>query len=65
MTTVQTCTVHLIRASMRYVNYKDRREVAAQLKPVYTAVNENTAMLALEAFAASDLGKKYPAAVAT
>ena len=64
MTTVQTCTVHLIRASMRYVNYKDRREVAAQLKPVYTAVNEEAAMLALEAFAASDLGRKYPAAVA-
>ncbi len=62
---VQTCVVHLIRASMRFVNYKDRRAVAAGLKPVYTAVNEDTALAALEAFEASDLGRKYPATGAT
>lgn len=64
-TTVQTCVVHLIRASMRFVNYKDRRPVAAALKPIYTAVNEDAANAALDAFAASDLGRKYPATVAT
>ncbi len=64
-TVVQTCTVHLIRASMRFVNYKDRRAVAAGLKHIYTAVNEDTALAALEVFEASDIGKKYPATAAT
>ena len=64
-TVVQTCVVHLIRASMRFVNYKDRRAVAAALKHIYTAVNEDTAAAALEVFEVSDLGKKYPATVAT
>ena len=63
--TVPTCTVHLIRASMRFVSYKDRRAVAAALKPVYTAANEQAARAALDAFAASDLGIRYPATVAT
>lgn len=62
---VQTCVVHLIRASMRFVNYKDRRAVVAGLKQVYTAVNEDTALAALEAFEASDIGKRYPATAAT
>jgi putative transposase len=35
--TVQTCTVHLIRAAMRFVSYQDRKKVAAALKPIYTA----------------------------
>lgn len=64
-TTVQTCVVHLIRASMRFVNYKDRRPVAAGLKPIYTAVNEEAALAALEEFEASELGRKYPATAAT
>jgi putative transposase len=64
-TVVQTCTVHLIRASMRFVTYADRKRVAAALRPIYTAVNEDTALAALEAFEASDLGRKYPATVAT
>lgn len=64
-TVVQTCVVHLIRASMRFVNYKDRRAVAAGLKPIYTAVNEDTALAALEAFQASEMGRKYPATATT
>jgi putative transposase len=64
-TTVQTCTVHLIRASMRFVSYKDRRAVAKALKPIYTAPNIDAAQTALEAFADSDLGRKYPSAVNT
>ena len=36
-TIVQTCTVHLIRASMRFVSYADRKAVAAALRPIYTA----------------------------
>ena len=62
---VQTCTVHLIRASMRYVSYADRKKVAAELKTIYTAATAAAAELALLGFAESELGRKYPAAVAT
>lgn len=61
--TVQTCVVHLIRAAMRFVNYKDLKAVSAALKPIYQAVNEDAALEALEAFQASELGKRYPSAV--
>jgi putative transposase len=47
---VQTCIVHQIRNSMRYVAYRDRRQVARDLKPIYRAVNEGAALEALEAF---------------
>ena len=63
--TVQTCTVHLIRASMRFVSYADRKAVAAALRPIYTAVDADAAWMALAGFADSTWGKKYPAAVAT
>ena len=62
---VQTCVVHLIRASMRFVSYSDRKAVAALLKPIYTAANEDAALIALATFADSNLGKKYPAALAS
>ena len=62
---VQTCVVHLIRASMRFVSYHDRKAVAAMLRPIYTAPNEDGALMALTAFADSNLGKKYPATVAS
>ncbi len=62
---VQTCVVHLIRASMRYVSYSDRKAVAAMLKPIYTAIDDNDALMALTAFADSVLGRKYPMAVKT
>ena len=45
--TVQTCVVHLIRASMRFVSYKDRRKVAAALKHIYTAPTVEAAEQAL------------------
>jgi putative transposase len=63
--TVQTCVVHLIRASMRFVSYTDRKAVAAMLRPIYTAPDEDAALMALTTFADSNLGKKYPAAVAS
>jgi putative transposase len=63
--TVQTCVVHLIRASMRFVSYGDRKPVAALLRPIYTAANEDAALMALATFADSNLGKKYPSAVAS
>jgi putative transposase len=63
--TVQTCTVHLIRAAMRFISYNDRKKVAAALRPIYTAPTAEAADLELTAFANSDLGRRYPAAVAT
>lgn len=62
---IQTCVVHLIRSSMRFVAYKDRKTVARALRPIYTAPSEQAAMAALEEFAASELGCKYPPTVAT
>jgi putative transposase len=64
-TTVQTCVVHLIRASMRFVNYKDRKKVAAALKTVYTAPTVEAAEAALLELADSELGRRYPATVST
>ena len=63
--TVQTCTVHLIRAAMRFVGYGDRKAVATALKPVYTAANAEAARDALEEFATGPWGTKYPHTVAT
>ena len=51
-TTVQTCIVHLIRASLRYVPRRQFDQVTKDLKPIYTALNPDEAMLALEAFEA-------------
>jgi transposase-like protein len=58
--TVQTCVVHLIRAAMRFVSWKDRKAVAAALRPIYEAANDQAAQAALEAFAATPLGIKNP-----
>jgi putative transposase len=63
--TVQTCVVHLIRAAMRFVGYQDRKKIAALLRPIYTAPTIEAAQTCLEQFKASELGVRYPAAVAT
>jgi putative transposase len=56
---VQTCIVHQIRSSLRYVPYKDKRKVAADLKPIYTAPNAEAAETELERFDQS-WGHRYP-----
>jgi putative transposase len=62
--TVQTCVVHLIRASMRFVGYGDRKTVAAALRPIYTAADAEDARGKLETFAAT-WAAKYPHTVTT
>jgi transposase-like protein len=47
---VQCCVVHLIRNSIKWVSYKDRRAVTADLKPIYQAATEDEARAALDAF---------------
>jgi putative transposase len=49
-TVVQTCIVHLIRTSLKYVPRRDYDQVVKDLKPIYTAINAQAAELALEAF---------------
>ena len=60
--TVQTCVVHLIRNSMRYCSWKDRKAVTKALKPVYQAANVDAAADALDHFEA-EWGDMYPAIV--
>src|SRR5215210_1662877 len=59
---VQTCIVHLIRASLRYVNYRDLKKVASALRPIYTAPNADAARVELERFD-EQWGQRYPATV--
>lgn len=56
---IQTCIVHQIRSSMRYVSDKNKKAVARGLRPIYTAVNEEAAEAALSAFEA-EWGDRYP-----
>jgi len=64
-TTVQTCIVHLLRHSLDFATWKDRKHIAAELKAVYRAPSAEAAGQALEAFAASPWGRKYPAIAAS
>jgi putative transposase len=59
-TQVQACVVHLIRTSLDYVSYKDRRAVAAALKEVYRARNADAGQAAPDAFDEGPWGRKYP-----
>ena len=62
-TTVQTCIVHLLRNSLDYASWKDRKKLAAALRPIYTAVSAEVAEAALRDFAAGPWGQKHPTIV--
>ena len=59
---VQTCVVHLIRASLRYASKRDWTPLTQSLRPIYTAIDETAAAAALDAFA-ERWGRRYPAIV--
>jgi putative transposase len=59
-TQVQACIVHLIRNSLSFVSWKDRKAVAAALKEIYRARNAEAGQAALDAFDAGPWGRKYP-----
>jgi len=59
-TTVQTCIVHLIRNSMSFVSWKDRKTIMPSIKAIYRAENAEVALQRLDAFE-SEWGKRYPA----
>jgi putative transposase len=58
---VQTCVVHLIRHSLAFVSYKDRKAVAAALKQIYKAKDADAGLAELNEFAEGSWSKKYPA----
>jgi len=58
-TTVQTCIVHLVRHSLNFCGWRDRKAVAKDLKRIYQAVNDGEAAKALDYFEA-EWGDKYP-----
>lgn len=60
--TVQTCVVHLIRNSVKYVSFKDRQKICTALKPIYAAPTIDAATIALGEFEI-EWGEKYPAVV--
>jgi transposase-like protein len=62
-TTLQTCIVHLIRNSLDYASWKDRKALAAAIKPIYTATSAEAALAELDAFESGEWGKKFPTVV--
>ena len=63
-TTLQTCIVHLIRNSLDYASWKERKLLAAAIRPIYTAASAEAAEAELEAFAQGPWGQKFPTVVA-
>jgi len=64
-TTLQTCIVHLIRNSLSYANWKERKALAAAIKPIYTAPSAEAAEAALDAFEAGPWGERFPTVAAS
>jgi len=63
-TTLQTCIVHLIRNSLDYASWKDRRVLAKAIKPIYTAVSAEAAQAELDSFERGPWGAKFPTVAA-
>jgi putative transposase len=63
-TTLQTCIVHLLRTSLAFANWKERKALAAALRPIYTAASADAALLVLDAFAIGPWGVRFPTVVA-
>ena len=64
-TTLQTCIVHLLRHSLEFANWKERKPMAAALRPIYTAPSADAALAALDAFARGPWGTRFPTVVAS
>jgi putative transposase len=63
-TTLQTCIVHLIRNSLDFANWKERKPMAMALRPIYAAASADAARAALDAFEGGPWGQKFPTVVA-
>ncbi len=60
-TIVQTCIVHLVRQSLDFISWKDRKAVVPELRAIYRAQDAEAGLAALEAFETGPWGTKYPA----
>ena len=63
--TLQTCIVHLIRNSLDYASWKERKPLAAAIKPIYKAASAEVAEAELDAFEQGPWGQKFPTVVAS
>ncbi len=64
-TTLQTCIVHLMRNSLDYASWKDRKALAAAIRPIYTAPSAEAAEVELGAFEQGPWGQRFPTVVAS
>ncbi len=64
-TTLQTCIVHLLRHSLDFVSWKERKLLAAALRPIYTATSADAAAAALDDLASGPWGRRFPTVVAS
>ena len=64
-TTLQTCIVHLLRHSLEFANWKQRKPMAAALRSIYTAASADAALTALDTFEAGLWGRQFPTVVAS
>jgi putative transposase len=63
-TTLQTCIVHLIRNSLDFASWKDRKALAVAIKPIYSAPSAEAALAELDAFEQGPWGAKFPTVTA-
>src|SRR5262245_5702788 len=63
-TTLQTCIVHLLRQSLDFANWKQRKPLAAALRTIYTAPSADLAVHALEAVERGEWGTRFPTIIA-
>jgi transposase-like protein len=64
-TTLQTCIVHLLRNSLEYANWKERKGLAPALRAIYTAPSADAALTALDDFERGPWGQRFPTVVAS
>ena len=64
-TTLQTCIVHLLRHSLEFANWKQRKPMAAALRAIYTAASADAALDALDSFERGSWGIRFPTVVAS
>lgn len=57
---MQTCIVHLLRNSLKFASWKDREDLARELKAIYGAIDDKAAEAALTTFEGGFWGRKFP-----
>src|SRR5688500_11325538 len=63
--TLQACIVHLIRHSLDFANWKERKPMAMALRPIYAAASAEAASAVLDDFERGPWGRKFPTVIAS